>query len=204
MVTSADVADADVYVDPAQERLATPANVVTLVRTVASVGLAGVAVDQSSLPLLVAALAVYWVGDILDGLVARVLRCESRVGAVLDILCDRFCAAAFYLGVAWLMPPLVWPVLVYLAEFMVIDCLLSLAFLAWPIRSPNYFYVVDRSLWLWNWSKPGKAANSALFAVLLLVTESAVLGLVVAGALLVMKAVSLTRLMRLGLPVPPR
>jgi CDP-diacylglycerol--glycerol-3-phosphate 3-phosphatidyltransferase len=204
MVTSADVADADVYVDPAQERLATPANVVTLVRTVASVGLAGVAVDQSSLPLLVAALAVYWVGDILDGLVARVLRCESRVGAVLDILCDRFCAAAFYLGVAWLMPHLVWPVLVYLAEFMVIDCLLSLAFLAWPIRSPNYFYVVDRSLWLWNWSKPGKAANSALFAVLLLVTESAVLGLVVAGALLVMKAVSLTRLMRLGLPVPPR
>jgi CDP-diacylglycerol--glycerol-3-phosphate 3-phosphatidyltransferase len=94
--------------------------------------------------------------------------------------------------------------MVYLAEFMVVDCLLSLAFLAWPIRSPNYFHVVDRRLWLWNWSKPGKTANSALFAVLLLVTESAVLGLAVAGALLVMKSVSLTRLMRLGLPVPPR
>jgi CDP-diacylglycerol---glycerol-3-phosphate 3-phosphatidyltransferase len=204
MATSADVADADVYVDPAQERLGTPANVVTLLRTVASVALAGLAVDQRSLPLLVAALAVYWVGDILDGVVARLLRCESRVGAVLDILSDRFCAAAFYLGLAWLMPHLVWPVMVYLAEFMVVDCLLSLAFLAWPIRSPNYFHVVDRPLWLWNWSKPGKAANSALFAVLLLVTESAVLGLAVAGALLVMKSVSLTRLMRLGLPVPPR
>ena len=37
---------------------------------------------------------------------------------------------------------------------------LSLAFMAWPIRSPNYFYVVDRRIWLWNWSRPGKAANS--------------------------------------------
>ena len=56
--------------------------------------------------------------------------------------------------------------------------LLSLAFLAWPIRSPNYFYVVDRTLWLWNWSKPGKAVNSSIFAVLLLVTESVAVGLV--------------------------
>ena len=62
------------------------------------------------------------------------------------------------------------PVFIYLAEFMVVDCFLSLAFLAWPVRSPNYFYVIDRPLWLWNWSKPGKAVNSSLFAVLLLVT----------------------------------
>ena len=80
---------------------------------------------------------------------------------MLDILSDRFCAAAFYFGLAWLQPEHVLPVLVYLAEFMVVDCFLSLAFLAWPIRSPNYFYVVDRTIWLWNWSKPAKAANSA-------------------------------------------
>lgn len=195
---------ADVYADPASERLGTAANVVTLVRTVAAVVLAGLAVQQDSLTLLVASLAVYWVGDVLDGTVARVRGCESRVGAVLDILSDRLSAAGFYLGLAWMEPHLVWPVLVYLAEFMVVDAFLSLAFLAWPIRSPNYFYVVDRPLWLWNWSKPGKAANSAVFAVLLLLTGSAVLGLVVAGALLVLKCVSLVRLMRLGLPVPPR
>lgn len=195
---------ADVYADPASERLGTAANVVTLVRTVAAVVLAGLAVQQDSLTLLVASLAVYWVGDVLDGTVARVRGCESRVGAVLDILSDRLSAAGFYLGLAWMEPHLVWPVLVYLAAFMVVDAFLSLAFLAWPIRSPNYFYVVDRPLWLWNWSKPGKAANSAIFAVLLLLTGSAVLGLVVAGALLVLKCVSLVRLMRLGLPVPPR
>ena len=195
---------ADVYADPAKERLGTSANVITLVRTVATVVLAGLATQQESLGLLVAALVAYWVGDIIDGTVARVRGCETRVGATLDILCDRLSAAAFYLGLAWLMPDLVWPVMVYLAEFMVVDCFLSLAFLAWPIRSPNYFYVIDRTLWLWNWSKPGKAVNSSIFAVLLLVTESVAVGLVVASALLVLKAVSLARLMRLGLPVPSR
>ncbi len=203
MVTLADPV-ADVYTDPASERLRTSANVITALRTVAAVALAGLAVQRGSLTLLVASLAVYWVGDVLDGAVARVTRRETRIGAVLDILSDRLCAAAFYLGLAWLVPGLVWPVLVYLAEFMVVDAFLSLAFLAWPIRSPNYFYVVDRPLWLWNWSRTGKAANSALFAVLLLVTGSALLGLVVAGALLVLKSVSLARLVGIGLPVPAR
>jgi CDP-diacylglycerol--glycerol-3-phosphate 3-phosphatidyltransferase len=203
MVTLAETR-ADVYADPAKERLGTSANVVTLVRTLATVVLAGLAAQQGSLELLVASLVVYWVGDILDGTVARLRGCETRVGATLDILCDRISAAGFYLGLAWLMPGLTWPVMVYLVEFMVVDCFLSLAFLAWPIRSPNYFYVVDRTLWLWNWSKPGKAVNSSIFAVLLLVTESAAVGLVVAIALLALKSVSLARLMRLGLPVPSR
>lgn len=203
MATLADAA-ADGYADPAAERLGTPANVITLVRTVAAVATAGVAAQQESLTLLFVALAFYWVGDILDGAVARLRGCETRIGATLDILSDRFCAASFYLGLVWLMPDLTWPVMVYLAEFMVVDCFLSLAFLAWPIRSPNYFFVVDRRLWLWNWSKTGKAVNSSVFAVLLLVTESVVLGLVVALALLLLKCVSLVRLMRLGLPVPKR
>jgi CDP-diacylglycerol---glycerol-3-phosphate 3-phosphatidyltransferase len=194
----------DVWADPAKERLGTSANVVTLVRTVASVVLAGLAIDRSSLTLLVIALAVYWAGDSLDGIVARIRGCETRTGAVLDILSDRFCAAAFYFGLAWLQPEHVLPVLVYLAEFMVVDCFLSLAFLAWPVRSPNYFFVVDRTIWLWNWSKPAKAANSAIFAVILLVTGMPMLGLAIATALLVLKCVSLVRLARIGLPVPAR
>ena len=197
-------ADLDVWTDPAKERLGTSANVVTLVRTVASVVLAGLAIDRSSLTLLVVALAVYWAGDSLDGIVARIRGCETRMGAVLDILSDRFCAAAFYFGLAWLQPEHVLPVLVYLAEFMVVDCFLSLAFLAWPVRSPNYFFVVDRTIWLWNWSKPAKAANSAIFAVILLVTGMPLLGLVIASALLVLKCLSLVRLARIGLPVPAR
>lgn len=184
------------------ERLLTGATVITAVRTVASVVLAAMAAYQQSLTLLVVALGVYWVGDMLDGLYARVRDCETRIGAVLDILCDRFNAAAFYIGLAWLQPDLSPAIFVYLAEFMVVDLFLSIAFLAWPIRSPNYFFVVDRSIWLWNWSKPAKAVNSALFAVLLLVTGWMWVGLVIASALLVLKCVSLRRLAQIGLPVP--
>ena len=173
-MTMTEGAALDVYADPAAERLLTSANVITVVRTVAAVVLAGLAIQHESLPLLVSSLVVYWVGDILDGLVARLQGCETRIGAVLDVLSDRFCAAAFYFG------------------------------LAWPIRSPNYFYVVDRTIWLWNWSKPAKAANSAIFAVILLVTGMPLLGLAIAVALLVLKCVSLARLARVGLPVPAR
>jgi CDP-diacylglycerol---glycerol-3-phosphate 3-phosphatidyltransferase len=185
-----------------EERLLTGATVITFVRTIVSVVLAAMAAHQQSLTLLVVALGVYWVGDMLDGFYARVRDCETRIGAVLDIMCDRFNAAAFYIGLAWLQPDLSPAIFVYLAEFMVIDCFLSIAFLAWPIRSPNYFFVVDRTIWLWNWSKPAKAVNSALFAVLLLVTGWMWVGLVIATALLVLKCVSLRRLAQLGLPVP--
>ncbi|WP_295657617.1 CDP-alcohol phosphatidyltransferase family protein [uncultured Nocardioides sp.] len=190
--------------DASAERLWTSATVVTFVRTAISVTLAAWAAYDGDLTLLVVALVVYWVGDMLDGFVARVRDEETRIGAVMDIFSDRFCAAAFYIGLAWLEPHLSPAIFVYLAEFMVIDCFLSIAFLAWPIRSPNYFYEVDRRLWLWNWSKPGKATNSALFAVLLLVTGWMWLGLAIATALLVLKCVSLGWLMKLRLPVPER
>lgn len=185
-----------------EERLLTGATIITFVRTVVAVVLAAWAAYDGSLALLVASLVTYWVGDMADGFYARVRGCETRIGAVLDILCDRFNAAAFYVGLAWLQPDLSPAIFVYLAEFMVVDCFLSIAFLAWPVRSPNYFFVVDRPIWLWNWSKPAKAVNSALFAVLLLVTGWMWVGLVIASALLVLKCVSLARLARIGLPVP--
>jgi CDP-diacylglycerol---glycerol-3-phosphate 3-phosphatidyltransferase len=191
-----------VWADQADERVMTAATVVTGVRTVAAVVLAGVAAHERSLGWLVASLLVYWVGDVLDGWVARRLGCETRTGAVLDILSDRLCAACFYGGLMWLHPSLAPAVLLYLAQFMVLDCLLSLAFLAWPLRSPNYFYVVDRPLWLWNWSLRGKAANSSVFALLLVATGSVTLGLSVALALTALKVGSLVRLARVGVPVP--
>ncbi|MPZ95671.1 MAG: alcohol phosphatidyltransferase [Propionibacteriales bacterium] len=187
---------------PERETLRTAANAVTGVRTVAAVALAMLAAREESLGLLLASLAVYWVGDIADGTLARLTDHETRIGATLDILSDRFCAGAFYVGLAWLEPGLALPIAIYLAEFMVVDAFLSLAFLAWPIVSPNYFYVVDHKLWLWNWSKLGKAVNSAAFAILLVVTESVWLGTAVALALLTLKVASLVRLGRLGLPVP--
>jgi CDP-diacylglycerol--glycerol-3-phosphate 3-phosphatidyltransferase len=202
--SAVDVDELDVWTDPAQERVGTSATVITAVRTVAAVVLAALAAQHESQTLLVVALVVYWAGDSLDGFVARIRGCETRIGATLDILSDRFCAAAFYIGLVWLHHDYALPVFIYLAEFMVVDCFLSLAFLAWPVRSPNYFYVIDRPLWLWNWSKPGKAVNSSLFAVLLLVTGWVPLAAVIATGLLGMKTASLVRLGRIGLPVPTR
>lgn len=211
MDTLADPQTLDVWSDPAAERIGTPATVITFVRTVVAVVLGLWAAHEQSLGFLIAALAVYWVGDMLDGYVARVLGCETRIGAALDILCDRFCCATFYLGLIWLKPDLSGAIALYLAEFMVIDCFLSLAFLAWPVRSPNYFFVIDRSTWLWNWSKPAKAVNSSLFAVLLLVLDHYVnaatavsVGTVIAMSLMVMKIASLVRLVRIGIPIPSR
>jgi CDP-diacylglycerol--glycerol-3-phosphate 3-phosphatidyltransferase len=192
----------DTFADPAAERLWTSATVITFVRTIVAVVLAAYAAHDTSKTLLVVALVVYWGGDMLDGFVARIRDCETRIGAVLDIFSDRLCAASFYVGLAWLEPHLAPAIFVYLAEFMVIDNFLSIAFLAWPIRSPNYFYEVDRRIWLWNWSKPGKATNSALFAVLLLVTGWMWLGLAIACCLLVLKCVSLKWLLDLGIPLP--
>ena len=196
--------DRQIHADPVAERLLTGATVITAVRTVVSLALSVAAVLDESKTLLVAGLAVYWVGDMADGAWARVRNCETRTGAVVDLLCDRLNCAAFYLGLVWLEPVMALPVSVYLLEFMVVDAFLSLAFLAWPLRSPNYFYAVDRRIWLWNWSKPAKAANSALFAVLLLVTGWWWLGLAIALALLGLKCVSLRWLLQLGLPVPER
>jgi len=185
-----------------REYLLTPATLITAVRTVASLALSLLAAVEQDLTLLVVALLVYWVGDIIDGSVARWRGCETRIGAVLDILCDRLNCAGFYLGLCWIEPDVVIPVGIYLTSFMVVDTFLSLAFLAWPVRSPNYFYAVDERIWRWNWSKPAKAVNSAVFAVFLLVDGLWWVALAMAVLLLGLKVVSLSWLMRLGLPVP--
>lgn len=183
------------------ERWGTIPNAITALRTVLAVGLGLAAAIDRDLALLLWATGVYWVGDSLDGAVARLLHRETRIGAVFDIVCDRLCAAVIYLGVVWLLPHLLLPVAVYLVSFSVVDLMLSLAFLAYPLSSPNYFYLADRAVYRWNWSKPAKAANSAIFLVILLVTESLVLTTAIAVVLLVAKLLSLHRLAQLG-PVP--
>jgi CDP-diacylglycerol--glycerol-3-phosphate 3-phosphatidyltransferase len=187
---------------PEAERLFTTATIITFVRTAITLALGLIGAHEHSLPLLLWALGVYWFGDSLDGWVARIMHEETRTGATLDIMSDRLSAAIFYVGFAWYDPSMVLPVGLYLAEFMVIDMFLSLAFLAWPLSSPNYFYLVDRRIWLWNWSKPGKAVNSALFAVFMVWTRDAIIAGAIATGLLALKLVSLAWLMRLGLPMP--
>ena len=180
-------------------------NQITLFRTVIAMVIAAFAFRTGMLSWLTIGYAAYWLGDMADGAVARYRKEESVAGAVFDIVCDRACS--FLLAAAFMatFPATIGPLAIFLVQFGVLDTMLSLAFLLWPgTLSPNYFYKVDRPIWIWNWSKPAKAVNSSLFAVLLLVTGWVWLGAAIATALLVMKTASLVRLGRIGLPIPAR
>lgn len=187
-----------------QERFFTPATQITFVRTIATVVIGLIGAREDSLTLLLVALGTHWFGDSLDGIVARVFHHETRIGAALDIMCDRLACGVFYIGFAWYDPTMVAPIGIYLFEFMVIDLFLSLAFLSWPLKSPDYFYVVDRRIWLWNWSRPGKTLNSALFAIVLVWTRDPWITSAIATGIIGLKLTSLYWLHQVRLPIPGR
>ena len=171
-------------------------NAVTGLRTVAALVLGAAALAERSASLLVVAYLTYWVGDVLDGWLARRLDQETRVGAVLDVIGDRASCAVLCAGLVVLQPEL-WPaVAVFLVQFMVLDCMASLSFLQWPLLSYNYFDRVDRQVWLLNWSKPAKFLNT-VSVVLVAVAGAPLLALVVASAQLVLKAWTARRICQL-------
>ena len=136
-------------------------NAITAARTVLAVGLGAYAVVADSTTWLLLAYVAYWGGDVLDGWAARRLDQETRAGAVLDIVADRACSAVLC-GALLLHQPQLWPAaVVFLLQFMVLDCALSLSFLGWDVLGPNDFHRVDRRVWRWNWSPPAKAVNTA-------------------------------------------
>ncbi|RJS46969.1 CDP-alcohol phosphatidyltransferase family protein [Nocardioides cavernaquae] len=136
-------------------------NAVTLVRTLAAVVLGMIALVRQDATLLVAAYSCYWLGDMLDGWSARRLGQETRAGAVFDIICDRACTAIACAALVVIVPDALVAAVAFLLSFMVLDTMLSLAFLCWPVLSPNYFHRVDRRVWLLNWSPAAKALNTA-------------------------------------------
>ncbi len=175
---------------------ATVPNVVTLIRTVLAVLIGATAVAHGDLRLLAVAYAVFWVGDIADGWTARRLGQETRVGAVFDIVCDRACTGILCVGLVASVPSVLPVVAVFVLSFMVLDSMLSMAFLCWPVLSPNYFHVVDRRVWQLNWSPLAKAANSAGVVGALAVGADAV-AFGIAVAVLAVKVWSARRVIRL-------
>lgn len=173
-------------------------NRITLVRTLLAMAVATIAFRTGDLAWLVLGYFSYWFGDSLDGWVARKRNEESLSGAVFDIVCDRACS--FLLAAAFMAtyPATIGPLAIYLAQFGVLDTMLTFSFLLWPwMLSPNYFYKVDRPIYLWNWSKPAKALNTGAVVVSLVVaghTGAQWLPYVVAIAALAVKVVSSYRL----------
>ena len=175
---------------------ATVPNVVTVTRTVIAVLLGATAVATGDLLLLAVAYGVFWAGDIADGWSARRLGQETRAGAVFDIVCDRACTGILCVGLLASVPAALPVVVVFVLSFMVLDSMLSLAFLCWPVLSPNYFHVVDRRVWQLNWSPAAKAANTA-GVVGALALELYAVAFVVAVVVVVIKIWSARRVIRL-------
>ncbi|TDD62475.1 CDP-alcohol phosphatidyltransferase family protein [Kribbella antibiotica] len=186
-------------------------NQITLVRTVIAMVIAAIAFRTHDLTWLILGYATYWLGDMADGAVARRRNEESEGGAVFDIVCDRACS--FLLAAAFMaaFPETIGPLAVFLVQFGVLDTMLSLSFLLWRgTLSPNYFYKVDDPIYLWNWSKPAKAVNTAAVVISLVIahhTGAQWLPYTVAIGALVVKVVSSYRLvaiLRGRTPAAPR
>ncbi len=184
-------------------QLTTLANLLTLARLVGTCTLAGIAIQRKDQTLLLWALGIYWVGDSLDGAAARLLDHETVAGGVFDILSDRISCALFYTGWAWMHKDMILPVILYLVHFMVFDNQLSLSFKDWNLRSPNYFNLVDRTVWLLNFSTPAKVLNGTVTAAAIVLLQSAGVASALICCLATIKIWSLIRLHRLGKPRMP-
>ncbi|WP_433317374.1 CDP-alcohol phosphatidyltransferase family protein [Micromonospora sp. CA-269861] len=176
--------------------LRTVPNYITAIRTVAAVTVGVVALVSGSVALLAVSYGIYWIGDVLDGWAARRLGQETRAGAVFDIVSDRACTAVLCVGLVSLVPDVAVVALVFLLSFLVLDTMLSLAFLCWPVLSPNYFHLVDRQVWALNWSPLAKVANTA-GVIGAIAFGQYLLALAVAVAVVAVKLWSVTAVVRL-------
>jgi CDP-diacylglycerol--glycerol-3-phosphate 3-phosphatidyltransferase len=183
-----------------RETVRTWANLATAIRVVACTVIFGWAFAAGSAEWNFIGLGVYWALDVVDGYLARRFDQETRIGAQFDILADRLLVCLFYVNYVVANPSMIVAVLLFLFQFMVIDHFLSNQFMRWPLRSPNYFYLVDRRLWALNWSASGKLLNTAVVTIVLVGTRSVWLGSAAAIAIIGLKVFTLVRLLRLPDP----
>lgn len=181
------------WYDGAPQDPRTLANLVTVVRTVAAVAVAVHGIDVGSLAWLGWGYLVYWAGDIADGAIARAMDQETRLGGVGDVVCDRICTVTLGVGLWHVLPDMRLPVVIFLAQFAVIDLVLSLVFVRHPVLSPNYFYLVDRPIFTWNWSKVAKALNTSVVVLCVAVVQWWWPAVIAACIAAVIKTVSLAR-----------
>lgn len=159
------------WYDGSPQSWRTVANAVTAVRTVVALALAVHGFTQESIAWLGWGYLAYWAGDIADGALARALHQETRAGAVADVVCDRLCTVALGVGLWQVRPEMHLPIAIFLAQFAIVDLVLSLVFVRHPVLSPNYFFLVDRVIFRWNWSKPAKALNTSVVIVCVAVLQ---------------------------------
>lgn len=150
------------------ENIFSEANIITLLRLSGSLVFFTLAVVERSPLYNFVGLGIHWVGDVADGFCARFFKQETILGAIIDIIADRVEILFFYINFLFFRPYLFLPVVIYLLNFAFIDFYLSGQFLKFGLISPNYFYKVDRKVYLLNYSPAGKFINSTVVTLILI------------------------------------
>lgn len=155
-------------------------------------------IQEQSFTYCLVGFFVHWLGDFIDGFYARSLKQETILGAEIDIIADRLEIIFFYVLFLHFRPQLSLPATLYLIDYAFVDFYLSYQFIKYDIISPNYFYKVDRIVYLLNYSPAGKFSNSSVvtLTLILLPQLSFVVSLYAMG-LIFIKSYSVYRLYRL-------
>jgi CDP-diacylglycerol--glycerol-3-phosphate 3-phosphatidyltransferase len=143
-------------------------NIITLVRLAASLTFFTLAVIKTNPTYNYIGLAIHWFGDVADGLYARKFKQETILGAEIDIIADRVETLFFYIIFLFFRPYLFFPAVVYIIDFAFVDFYLSYQFVKFDIISPNYFYKVDHTVYLLNYSPVAKFCNSTVVTLILI------------------------------------
>ena len=174
------------------------ANVVTLLRLGGSLVFFVMAAVRGDPTANFIGLGIHWLGDVLDGALARKARQETILGAEIDIIADRVEVLFFYANFLRFHPGVAAAAAVYVVDFAFVDFYLSYQFLKFGLISPNYFGRVDRRVYLLNFSPGGKFVNSTVVTLLLIFLPAwQAAAAVLAGGLNAVKSYSIGRLIRL-------
>ena len=174
------------------------ANLVTLLRLGGSLVFFVLAAVRGDPTANFIGLGIHWLGDVLDGALARRARQETVLGAEIDIIADRVEVLFFYVNFLHFHPEVAVAAGVYVLDFAFVDFYLSYQFLKFDLISPNYFGRVDRRVYLLNYSPGGKLVNStAVILLLIFLPARQAVAAVLACGLIAVKVYSIRRLARI-------
>ncbi len=174
------------------------ANLITLLRLFGSLVFFLLAILKNNPTYNYIGFLTHWLLDFVDGFYARKLKQETVLGAEIDIIADRFEILFFYIIFLHFRPQVYLPAAIYLIDYAFIDFYLSYQFLKFNIISPNYFYKVDKIIYLLNYSPGGKFSNSSIVTLaLIFLPQFAPIIAVYAWGLIVVKSYSVFRLFKL-------
>jgi hypothetical protein len=176
------------------------ANIFTLIRLISSISCFMLAILDKNIRYLYLGFVIHWIGDFIDGFIARKFKQETIIGAEIDLIADRLEIILFYAIFLYFRPYLFLAASLYLIDYAFIDFFLGYQFNKFGIISPNYFYKVDRRVHLLNFSPGGKFLNSSVVTLMLIFMPNLHITIaIIACGLIIIKSYSIYLLYKKGL-----